>query len=278
MNEMSLKARIRNIADEKNVTPYAVLQNYLMGRFLLRLNQSEYKDKFVVKGGMLISSIIGIDQRTTLDLDITLRNIPLTENAVRHAIKNICSIRSDDGIVFEFKSIEPIRDNDGYGGFRVRFNGIYGKINAAMSMDVSTGDVITPGAGKHVFTDILDENITFELWSYPNETILAEKIETTLSRGTNNTRPRDFYDVYMIAAEAYDKRLFAEAFRATSEHRGSYGNIKDYEPILKTIAEDPVMRERWSRYVAEMPYAKEIRFEDTIAAIRKVIINCDELK
>ena len=212
MNDMSLKARIRNLAKEKNISAQAVLQNYLMRRFLLRLSESEYKDKFVVKGGMLISSIVGIDHRATMDLDTTLRNLPLTEASIRKAIEEICSIHKNDDIEFTMDSIAPIRDDDEYGGYRVGFTAKYGKINAPMSMDVSTGDIITPGAKIHAFTDMFDYSEIFELWSYTLETILAEKTETILSRGIDNTRPRDFYDVYMLSAFQYDQVVFKEAF------------------------------------------------------------------
>lgn len=175
MNDMSLKAKIRNIAIENNISAQAVLQNYLMNRFLYRMSLTKFKDKFVIKGGMLIASIVGIDHRATMDLDATLRNLPLTESSICKAFEHICSIQTEDEITFSFDSIAPIRDDDEYGGYRVCFYARFGKINAPMSMDISTGDVITPGAIKHRFSDVLDTNMSFELWSYPIETVLAEK-------------------------------------------------------------------------------------------------------
>lgn len=139
MNDMSLKAKIRNIASEKNVSAQSVLQNYLMQRFLHRLSQSEYKDKFVIKGGMLISSIVGIDQRSTMDLDSCIRNLPLTEETISKAFLEICNINMNDGISFIPGSIEPIRDDDEYGGYRVSYTAEYGKIKAPMSMDIYRG-------------------------------------------------------------------------------------------------------------------------------------------
>lgn len=266
MNDMSLKAKIRNIAKEKSISAQAVLQNYLMNRFLYRLSLTEYKEKFVIKGGMLISSIIGIEHRATMDLDTTLRNLPMTEDAIKIAFETICAVFIDDGITFSYDSIAPIRDDDEYGGYRVSFSAVFGKINAPMSMDVSTGDVITPGAAKHEFSDILEDGISFELWSYPIETVLAEKIETILSRGIDNTRPRDFYDVYMLAGLDYDSDTFRDAFNATATHRESLEKIADTKGIIQLIAESPEMNKRWENYVRQMPYAKGIKFSDTLNA------------
>lgn len=271
MNDMSLKTNIRNIAKKKNISAQAVLQNYLMNRFLYRLSLTEYKEKFVIKGGMLIASIVGIDHRATMDLDATLRNLPLTENSVREAFEKICSIETDDGITFYFDSIAPIRDDDEYGGYRVGFFARFGKINAPMSMDVSTGDVVTPGATKHLFSNILEESTNFELWSYPIETVLAEKIETILSRGTDNTRPRDFYDVYMLSTFSYDDNTFKKAFTATATHRGSLEKISNSKEILDTISKNPEMNKRWVNYSHQMPYANGIAFLETVNAVLNVL-------
>ena len=271
MNDVSLKAKIRNIAKKNNISAQAVLQNYLMSRFLYRLSLTKYKEKFVIKGGMLISSIVGIEHRATMDLDTTLRNLPLNEDSIREAFENICAVSVDDGILFLYDSIAPIREDDEYGGYRVSFFASFGKINAPMSMDVSTGDVITPGAAKHEFFDILDDGLTFELWSYPIETILAEKVETILSRGVDNTRPRDFYDVYMLSGFGYDREVFTDAFRSTALHRESLEKITDSESIIRTIAENSEMNRRWENYERQMPYAKGIEFADTLNAVRKLL-------
>ena len=271
MNDVSLKAKIRNIAKKNNISAQAVLQNYLMSRFLYRLSLTKYKEKFVIKGGMLISSIVGIEHRATMDLDTTLRNLPLNEDSILEAFENICAVSVDDGILFLYDSIAPIREDDEYGGYRVSFFASFGKINAPMSMDVSTGDVITPGAAKHEFFDILDDGLTFELWSYPIETILAEKVETILSRGVDNTRPRDFYDVYMLSGFGYDYEVFTDAFRSTALHRESLEKITDSEGIIRTIAENSEMNRRWESYVRQMPYAKGIEFSDTLNAVRKLL-------
>lgn len=271
MNDTSLKAKIRNISKNKNISAQAVLQNYLMNRFLYRISMTEYKDKFVIKGGMLISSIIGIDHRSTMDIDTTLQNLPLTEESITAAMHEICDTEIDDDITFTFDNIEPIRDDDIYGGYRVSFYAKLGKINAPISMDVSTGDVITPGAELHIFKDMFDENSFFELYSYPLETILAEKVETVLSRGIDNTRPRDFYDIYILSQNAIDKKVFFDAFKATSKHRNSFDKISDYNSILSEIFNDKDMNTRWQAYSKLMSYANDIKFEDTIEKIRSIL-------
>ena len=271
MNDMSLKAKIRNIAIEKNVSASAVLQNYLISRFLFRLAKSDYKDKFVIKGGMLISSMIGIEQRATMDLDATLRYMQLEEDSIRDAFTKICSVPDDDGIKFVFRSISPIRDDDEYGGYRIAYSAVLGKINAPMSMDISTGDVITPDARLHEFTDMLEPEKKIELLSYPTETVMAEKLETILSRGVENTRPRDFYDVYMLAALDYDTKVLSKAFEATAKHRGSYDKIQDHTSIVGNIREDRTMNQRWNGYQKQMPYAEGISFDDALNVVQKIM-------
>ena len=271
MNDMSLKAKIKHIAKEKNISAQAVLQNYLMSRFLYRLSLSEYKDKFVLKGGMLIASIIGIDHRVTMDLDTTLKGLPLDESSIKTAFEAICGVNTDDGIEYKYDSITPIRDDDEYGGYRVSFHADYGKIKAPMSMDVSTGDVITPGARQNTFKDLLNENVLFKLWSYTIETVLAEKIETILSRGIDNTRPRDFYDVYMLSGFDCNADVFKEAFRATATHRGSFEKISDFNSIVEKIGASTEMNQRWNEYSRRMPYANGIKFEDTLVVMNEML-------
>ncbi|MCQ2491978.1 MAG: nucleotidyl transferase AbiEii/AbiGii toxin family protein [Lachnospiraceae bacterium] len=271
---MSLKAKIRNLAKSKNISAQAVLQNYLMHRFLFRLSKSEYSEKFVVKGGMLISSIVGVDQRSTMDLDTTLRNLSMTEDAIKTAFMKICIVEADDGIKFVFDSVGPIRDDDEYGGYKIMFHAVFGKINVPMSMDISTGDIITPEASKHVFRDMFEPESTFELWSYNIETVLAEKVETILSRSIENTRPRDFYDVYMLSAYDYDAEIFVKAFEATSKHRGSFQKIEDVERILDMISTDTIMQKRWEDYTHQMAYASGIEFRETINAVKALFSCC----
>lgn len=155
---MSLKGRIKNYAKSNNIATQVVLQNYMFERFLERLSVSEYSEKFVVKGGMLIAAIVGLDTRSTMDLDTTLRNLPLTEEQISAALGSICKIDLNDEVSFGIKSVAPIRKDDVYGGYCVRLDAIYDTIVTPLSIDVSTGDIITPSAVKYEFGGIFDEN------------------------------------------------------------------------------------------------------------------------
>lgn len=269
---MSLKAKIRNIASEKSIPAQVVLQNYMFERFLNRLSVSEYKDKFVLKGGMLIAALVGIDNRATMDLDTTLKNLPLTPEAIGQALNDIFEIDLGDDITFSLKGISPIREDDIYGGYRVALNGVYETIITPMTIDVSTGDVITPDAVKFDFTGMFDDKLTFEVWAYNIETVLAEKVETILRRSAFNTRPRDFYDAYiLITTQSFDRQLFAEALKRTIEHRGAEKQINDFYDTLAIIESSEELKKMWSNYQKQFAYAKDISYESIVVMIKTVL-------
>ncbi|MCR1840483.1 nucleotidyl transferase AbiEii/AbiGii toxin family protein [Murimonas intestini] len=269
---MSLKAKIKKYAKSNNIAAQVVLQNYMFERFLVRMSESEYSEKFVIKGGMLIAAIVGLDTRSTMDLDTTLKNLPLTEEKVAEAVKNICSINLEDDVVFETVSILPIRKDDKYGGFCVRLNAVYDTIVTPLSIDVSTGDVITPSAVQYKFSGIFDDEVCIKLWGYNIETVMAEKVETILSRGIFNTRPRDYYDIYILSTtQNYDKKLFREALAATAEHRGSTEDIKDTDMIVKVISTSEDLQDMWVKYQKKFAYAAHITYEQIIEALKNLI-------
>lgn len=269
---MSLKAKIRNIAKSKNIPAQVILQNYMFERFLVRLSQSEYKDKFVLKGGMLIAALVGIDNRATMDLDTTLKNLPLTPEAIEKAMKEIFAIDLSDDITFALKGISPIREDDIYGGYRVSLDAMYETIVTPMTIDVSTGDVITPNAVKFDFTGIFDDKLIFELWAYNIETVLAEKVETILRRSVFNTRPRDFYDAYiLITTQSFDNVVFADALEKTIEHRGTRNQINDFDSTMAVISESTDLKKMWNNYRKQFAYAKDISFNDTCCAIVELL-------
>ena len=275
-NAMSLKAKIRNIAKVKNIPAQVILQNYMFERLLVRLAQSEYREKFVLKGGMLVAAIVGLDNRATMDLDTTLKNLPLTPEAIRAALDQICSIPSDDEVSFTIGSISPIREDDIYGGYRVMLDARYDTILAPLSIDVSTGDVITPRAVEFSFNEIFDDSKSFCLWAYNIETVLAEKVETILRRTVFNTRPRDFYDAYILATtQKYDKELFGQALQATAQHRGTVEQIANVPGILQDIAESAALQAMWEKYRRQFAYAKDISFDQIIIVLRDL---CNEIE
>jgi predicted nucleotidyltransferase component of viral defense system len=271
-NAMSLKARIKNLAKEKYIPAQVALQNYFFECFLNRLTQSEYRDNFILKGGLLIAAMVGLDTRTTMDMDTTLRSFPLDEEHIRTALSKIVSIPTDDDIRFQISRVNMIRDDDEYGGYRVSLNAMYKNINSPLSIDITTGDVITPKPIKRKIKSFFDESKYYELWSYNTETILAEKIETILRRGALNTRPRDFYDVYIIAkTQKFDKNVFHQALSATSIHRGSAELIHNVDEILAHIEKNAILKQHWEKYRREYLYAKDIDFADTIKVIKELL-------
>ena len=271
-NAMSLKAKIRNIAKQKNIPAQVILQNYMFERLLVRLSASKYKDKFVLKGGMLVAAMVGLDNRATMDMDTTLKNLPLTPEAIRGTLDNICNSPFDDGVSFEIGTILPIREDDIYGGYRVMLNARFDTIITPLSMDVSTGDAITPHTVQYNFSEIFNDEKTYELWAYNIETVMAEKVETILRRGVFNTRPRDFYDAYILTTtQKFDKAVFEDALKATANHRGTTRQIKDVPGILRNIEESPELKTMWERYRKQFAYAADIEYEQIMNVLKSLL-------
>lgn len=269
---MSLKAKIRNIAKQKNIPAQVILQNYMFERLLVRLAASEYKDKFVLKGGLLVAAIVGLDNRATMDLDTTLKNLPMTPEAIRSALEQVCAIPFEDEVTFEIGNISHIREDDIYGGYRVALTAKFDTMVTPLSVDVSTGDAITPHAVQYNFAEIFDDEQSYELWAYNIETVMAEKVETILRRGVFNTRPRDFYDAYILATtQKFDKALFAEALKATAAHRNTTEQISDIAGILHNIEESDELKTMWDKYRKQFAYAKDITYEQIIDAVKTLV-------
>lgn len=269
---MSLKAKIRNIAKQKNIPAQVILQNYMFERLLVRLSASEYKEKFVLKGGMLVAAIVGLDNRATMDLDTTLKNLPLTSEAIRSALETVCGVDFDDGVSFEIGTISPIREDDIYGGYRVMLNARFDTMITPLSVDISTGDAITPHAVQYNFSEIFDDEKSYELWAYNIETVMAEKVETILRRGVFNTRPRDFYDDYiLVTTQRFDKAVFADALKATATHRGTAEQIADVTAILHNIEESPELKIMWDKYRKQFAYAADIEYEQIMTVLKTLL-------
>ena len=270
---MSLKAKIRNIAKQKNIPAQVILQNYMFERLLVRLSASEYKEKFVLKGGLLVATIVGLDNRATMDMDVTLNNLPLTPEAICGALEDVRNIVLDDGVVFEIGTFSPIRKDDIYGGYRVMLNAKFDTLLTPLSIDVSTGDAITPHAVRYSFSEIFDDEKFYELWAYNIETVVAEKVENILRRGVFNTRPRDFYDAYILTTtQKFDKAVFAEALNATAAHRGTAEQIANVPNILQNIEESPELKTMWDKYRKQFAYAKEIEYMSIMTVLRQLLL------
>jgi predicted nucleotidyltransferase component of viral defense system len=271
-NPTSLKARIRNKAKEKNIPAQMVLQTYMFERLLERLSLSGYRDKFILKGGLLIAAMVGLENRATMDMDTTIQSYPLDEAHVRTAIQEICTIPLDDGIIFTLINVLPIRNDDLYGGFRVSLNAVFQTIKTPLSIDLTSGDVITPKPVLRRFKGIFDQTKKIELWAYNIETVLAEKTEAVLRLGIFNTRPRDFYDIYiLVKTQKYNRAVFQKALLATANHRHTGENLQDAVQRVDAILKDEAMQAHWEKYRREYNYAGSVNFEDVIRVLKELL-------
>ncbi len=267
-----LKGAIRSMAAKKNLRAQEVLQMFLFERIIDRLAASSFRDNFILKGGLLISSMIGIGERTTMDMDTTVRGIQMEENEIVAAVKQIISTDVNDGISFEYVKIEPIREEDAYNNFRVHLQAKYGKIDSPMKIDVTTGDVITPAAIQYNFPLIFDEK-TVSIMAYTLETVLAEKYETIIRRNIGTTRARDFYDLHTLfrsRKEEVDLEVLRMAVMQTAQKRKSVEDIRDWKAIIKDIREEPQMYLLWDKYIAENKYIGELEFHQVLDTVDEV--------
>lgn len=265
-SDASLKGKIKAIAKKTNLKPQELLQMYLFEHLLMRLEKSDYTETFVLKGGLLISSITGIAQRTTMDMDATVVGMDMDEETVSATISSICSVEVGDGMEYLFERIEPIRTDDEYANWRAHLRVRYGKIDAPIKVDVTTGDEIVPGRIEYRYPLMFEEG-SVRVLSYPLETVLAEKLETVVSRGIVNTRGRDFYDIHTllrVKSKDIDRQSLYEAIAATASKRGSTDRMADYAAVLEEVREFGTMQGIWASYVAESPYAAGLDFEDVV--------------
>lgn len=272
-NVMSLKAKINNISKEKKVAPQSVLQTYMLERLLERISISKYKDNFILKGGMLISAILGMSSRSTMDMDTTVKGFELTQENATNILKEICNIELNDDITFSMKKIELIREDDDYNGYRACLEAKFkNTMPVNLKIDITTGDAITYKEIEYDYNLLLEDK-KVPVWSYNLETILAEKFEAVIKRGITGTRIRDFYDVYMLTKMEWDnvnKKLLTEAINLTSAHRESKDIIKDWEHILDLLKYDEDMKKRWKIYQKTYFYAEGIKYDELIQSIEKV--------
>lgn len=269
---MSLKAVVNNIAKENKISAQSVLQTYMLERLLERISVSQYKENFVLKGGMLISAILGIDSRTTMDMDATLKGLELSEDRLLSILNDIIAIDLNDGVEFKIKHIEKIRDNDDYGGFRVSFDATYDGMPVFLKIDVTTGDKITYKEVDYSFKLLLEDR-RIEVLSYNLETVIAEKFEAIIKRGVLSTRIRDFYDIHQLIHTQINNinfKLLRIAIIETSTHRGSLDIINQWRDVVELLRDDINMQQQWKRYKHDNFYAEGIEYKDLIEALIKV--------
>ena len=267
-----LKGFIRSMAAKKNLRAEEVLQMFLFERILERLAVSRYQNNFILKGGLLIASMIGISERTTMDMDTTVRGIQMEEDEIVAAINEILAIDVDDSIIFEFKGIEPIREDDAYNNFRVHLRAKYGKIDSPMKIDITTGDVITPAAIQYNFPMLFEEK-TVSIMAYTLETVLAEKYETIIRRNIGTTRARDYYDLhtlYQSRKQEVRPEILKAAVLHTAKKRDSVEDIHDWKDILLDIREEHNLQRLWDNYVSENKYIGGLTFQEVFDTLEEV--------
>jgi abortive infection protein abiGII len=267
-----IKGAIRNISKKTGVNPNSLLQMCLFEGILEKLSKSKYSENFILKGGLLISSLIGVDMRSTMDMDITIRGIPLNEVSITKILNEILAIEIDADIEYKLIKLSPIRQEDVYEDFCASISCIFGKINATLNIDITTGDVITPREMNYSYSKILEEG-TIPIMTYTIETILAEKFETISSRNITTTRARDFYDLYMIYSiykDKIDKGILRKAIERTSKYRGSFETALQYKEIVELFRESETPKKLWKKYIQNNPYAKDVDFLDTISVYEEI--------
>ena len=267
-----IKGAIRNISKKTGVNPNSLLQMCLFEGILEKLSKSKYSENFILKGGLLISSLIGVDMRSTMDMDTTLRGIPLNEVSITKILNEILAIEIDADIEYKLIKLSPIRQEDVYEDFCASISCIFGKINATLNIDITAGDVITPREMNYSYSKILEEG-TIPIMTYTIETILAEKFETISSRNITTTRARDFYDLYMIYSiykDKIDKGILRKAIERTSKYRGSFETALQYKEIVELFRESETPKKLWKKYIQNNPYAKDVDFLDTISVYEEI--------
>lgn len=272
-NTTQLKALVKNIAKSKNISAQLVLQNYMMERFIERISLSNYRENIIVKGGLLISSIVGLESRTTMDIDMTVKGKTVDEMSILSIIRKISNIKIDDGVLFEVVNINEIREIDEYLGYRISLIANMPPMKIPLKLDITTGDKIIPKEVNYSYP-LMFENRSVSITAYNLETILSEKIETIISRGNLNTRMRDFYDVYILLKLQEDNinyEVLGIALSQTAKKRGSINVIKNYKEIVEAIQVSSTMIDRWKNYQISFTYAQNIEFFEICKILDKVL-------
>ncbi|HIH3075948.1 TPA: nucleotidyl transferase AbiEii/AbiGii toxin family protein [Streptococcus pneumoniae] len=271
-NANSFKAKIKNISKDKGIPAQQVQQHYLIEQVLKLISTSSYRDSFIVKGGYLIDQMIGLDKRTTMDLDVTLKGTEMSrENLIDIFEEILCS--KTDGFSFSVDKLEPIRQDDEYGGFSLKLNATFDTLKEVVFIDITTGDKITPREITYSMTSIFT-NESIKIWTYNLETVLAEKLETIISRGLASTRPRDRYDLftlYKLRKEEINLEVLKNALENTAEKRKSKETIYNWEEQVRGIEISDYQKELWIRYQRQFKYAKDISFDNSVQVIREIM-------
>ena len=267
-----LKDLIRNLSREKSADAQLLMRNYMMERFLERISLSEYRDKFILKGGMLVAAMVGLDARSTMDLDATVKGANVNVEDIENLISAIVSVPIDDGVKFQLKSISEIMDEAEYPGIRVSMTTTFDGVVTPLKIDISTGDAITPREVRYSFKLMLEDR-SIDIWAYNLETVLAEKLETIITRTTTNTRMRDFYDIYILDqlhGNTLNQQTLYDALLATAKKRGTERHLAEAVDVLNEVESSPVMQKLWESYRRQFSYAADLEWNIIMRAVRSL--------
>lgn len=273
-----LKDLIRNLSREKSADAQILMRNYMMERFLERISLSEYRDKFILKGGMLVAAMVGLDARSTMDLDATIKGANVNVEDIENLISSIVTVPIDDGVKFQLKSISEIMDEAEYPGIRVSMSTTFDGVVTPLKIDISTGDAITPREVRYSFKLMLEDR-SIDIWAYNLETVLAEKLETIITRATTNTRMRDFYDIYILEqlhGTTLNPKILHDALLATAHKRGSEKYLNQAEEVFDEVENDLVMQKLWEVYCKKFSYASDLEWDVIMKAIHRLYVLCEK--
>lgn len=267
-----LKDLIRNLSKKNASDAQILMRNYMMERFLERISLSPYRDKFILKGGMLVAAMVGLDARSTMDLDATVKGAGVNIEDVENMMTEIVAVAIDDGVTFQVKNISEIMDEAEYPGIRVKMTTLFDGVRTPLKIDISTGDAITPKEVRYSFKLMLEDR-SIDVWAYNLETVLAEKLETIITRATTNTRMRDFYDIAILRqlyGSTLDPYILHDALLATARKRGTERHLAEAAEVFDEVETSPIMQDLWAAYQNKFAYASDLGWNTVLATVRKL--------
>ena len=267
-----LKDLIRNLSKEVGIEAHVLIRKYMMERFLERVSSSKYNGSFILKGGMLVAAFVGVEARATMDIDTTIKGIPVTMVDMERTITEISNIDLEDNVKFRIKKVSEIMDEAEYSGIRFSMDALLDGAVIPLKIDISTGDVITPREIAYSYK-LMFEDRTIPIMTYPIETVLAEKLETVISRSITNTRMRDFYDIHiLLKSQNIDADILALALERTAKKRGNFSLLENAESVLKIVKSDEDMKRLWDIYQKKFKYAGEYTWDEVIHSVSELSI------
>lgn len=273
-----LKGLVRNLSKKKSADAQILMRNYMMERFLERISLSEYRDKFILKGGMLVAAMVGLDARSTMDLDATVKGVNVNVDDVSDLIAGIVSVPIDDGVTFRVNKVSEIMDESEYPGIRVSMTTVFDGVVTPLKIDISTGDAITPREVRYSFKLMLEDR-SIDIWAYNLETVLAEKLETIITRATTNTPMRDFYDIYILEqlqGNTLNAEILHDAMLATARKRETEAHLTEAKEVFDEVEDSPAMQQLWIAYRKKFSYAADLEWNIVMKAVRKLYSLAEE--